>query len=347
MIKVAIIFGGRSAEHEVSLLSAKSVSSAIDREKFSLVYVFIAKDGKWYLQDNVPEEGLADLSTPLSVVPGGGSNFLLSSSQKIEVDVVLPILHGTFGEDGTIQGLFEMCGVPFAASTVLGSAVSMDKEVSKKILQRDGIPIARFLSFKEKIDVLKVEEEFSYPVFVKPANLGSSVGVSKARNKEELLKAAQEAFLYDSKIIVEEFIKGREIECSVLGNESPVSSVPGEVVVGSDFYSYETKYLNKGESSLVIPADIPKETEKEIREMAVSAFRSLCCEGMARADFFVSDERVILNELNSIPGFTEISMYPKLWQATGLSYKDLITKIIELGIESHTKRNTLKTFYKK
>ncbi len=341
MKKIAILFGGRSAEHEVSLSSAKSISSALDKNKFEPIFVFIDKDGTWYKENDI--ENLKR-SEKLFVVPGAGENFLVSErGDRYQVEVVFPVLHGTFGEDGTIQGLFEMAGIPFVSSGVLGSSLSMDKEASKKLLKHDGILQAEFLSFREKIDISKVERNFDYPVFVKPANLGSSVGVNKVSNREELQKAAQEAFLYDSKIIVEEFIIGKEIECSVLGNENPQASLPGEISMEDGFYTYKTKYINNT-AKLIIPADLPKEIENEIRRVAVKAFKALCCLGMARVDFFVrNNKEVILNEVNTIPGFTNISMYPKLWEATGISYTDLITKLVELGIDVYEKKSKLKT----
>ncbi len=347
MTKVALIFGGRSAEHEVSLASAKSISSALDKKRFNPFFIFIDKNGKWYRQNKVPLTGKdIDRSKPLYTIPGGGKKFLISpSGERFIIDVIFPILHGTFGEDGSVQGFFEMVDIPFVASGVLGSALSMDKEISKKVLAGDGFPVADFISFKGKLDPLKVESAFSYPLFVKPANLGSSIGISKALDRKGLLMAADEAFSYDSKIIVEEFIKGKEVECSVLGNNNPIASIPGEIIVRSEFYSYETKYLHKDKSSLVIPAKLNKETKEQVCKMAIDAFKTLSCFGMARVDFFVSENNIILNEVNTIPGFTDISMYPKLWEASGIPYTDLITKIIDLGIEKYKEKNSKKTSY--
>lgn len=345
-INVGVIFGGRSVEHEVSLQSAKNVVAALDREKYNPILVGIDKSGKWLLtgQSLLLENYNPELSEPTSTA-------ILPSSELFEsnkIDVAFPVLHGTFGEDGTVQGLLKLAGIPFVGASVLGSAVGMDKDVMKRLLRDAGLPIANFLVFTKPQDVVfeVVVNELGLPFFIKPANLGSSVGVFKVHNQAEFETALKGAFEYDNKIIIEEFIKGREVECSVLGNENPIASMPGEVIPAHEFYSYEAKYLDENGALLKIPAQLPKETTKKVRELAVKTFQVLCCEGMARADFFVKDNGdVVINEINTIPGFTKISMYPKLWQASGISYTELLDKLIQLAIERFNKEKKLKTDY--
>jgi D-alanine-D-alanine ligase len=250
--------------------------------------------------------------------------------------VVFPILHGPYGEDGTVQGLLKLADVPFVGSGVLGSAVSMDKDVMKRLFRDAGIPIGKFLTYtvhNPPESFAAITAALGSPVFVKPANLGSSVGISKARNEDEFTAAVQEAFQYDTKIIIEEFIKGREIECGVLGNENPVASVPGEVIHTHEFYSYEAKYLDENGAALEIPAKLDSETQKHIQELAIKAFQVLCGEGLSRVDFFLKENgEIFVNEINTMPGFTKVSMYPKLWEASGIGYTELISRLIELSI---------------
>ena len=361
-IKVGVIFGGRSAEHEVSLQSAKNVIQAINRDKYDVVLIGIDKEGRWYLNDetkyllnsdNPKLIKLNNSSEELSLIPGGGyNNFYNISKHEIinNIDVVFPVLHGTFGEDGTIQGMLKLADMPFVGAGVLGSAVGMDKDVMKRLWRDAGIPIAGFLVFDrtsaKNCNFKSIRDKLGMPVFVKPANLGSSVGISKVNTAGELDKAMNLAFQYDNKIIIEENIIGREIECSVLGNEEPIASIPGEIIPHHEFYSYEAKYIDEKGSSLEIPAKLDKNTAEKVQTLAVEAYKALCCEGMARVDFFLrGDNEVIVNEINTIPGFTRISMYPKLWEASGISYPELIDKLIQLAIDRFKRDGRLKTTF--
>jgi D-alanine-D-alanine ligase len=314
-LKIAVLFGGKSAEHEVSINSAKNVMAALDKEKYTVTPIRINKDGKF--------------------------NF----SYIKKFDVVFPVLHGPYGEDGSMQGLIKLAGVPFVGPSVLGSAVGMDKDVMKRLLRDGGIKIGKFLVFNsgDKINFLNVKKSLGMPVFVKPANLGSSVGIHKAKNEKELKSALKDAFLYDSKIIIEQNIIGREIECSVLGNEKPIASVPGEVVANEEFYSYDAKYKGDG-SKTEIPAKLPKDVIKKVQETAVRVFKVLCCAGMGRVDVFVKKNgEVVVNEINTIPGFTAISMYPKMWEASGMPLPKLLDTLIFLAIERFERESKLKT----
>lgn len=361
-IRVAIIFGGKSAEHEISIISAKNVIDAIDKEKYEPIPIGIDKDGTWYL--NEQSKFILESSNPklarinkadvkVALVPKDNSNELVvisDNKNKGKIDVAFPILHGTYGEDGSIQGLLRMANIPYVGADVLGSAVGMDKDVLKRLLREAGIPTPKFEVFnKETIEDTNFDElaeKLGKKMFVKPANLGSSVGISKIDNKEEFEKAIENAFKYDRKIIIEEAITGREIECSVLGNEKPIASLPGEIVVSSGFYSYETKYLDEEAAKLEVPAKLPEKTVKKIQEYAVRAFKTLCCSGMARVDFFLSDNsEILVNEINTIPGFTKISMYPKLWEASGIPYTELIDRLIQLAIDRFNKEQKLKTSF--
>ena len=359
-IRVGILFGGRSAEHEVSLQSAKNIIDAIDTNKYEVVLIGIDKKGQWHLNEGsrflLPEteSGLPELPEKgenLALVPGKGDEQLvaLSGQQRLgALDVIFPVLHGPFGEDGAVQGLLKLANVAFVGASVLGSAIGMDKDVMKRLLRDAGIPVARFLvvnrySSKE-IGFDAARNQLGLPLFIKPANLGSSVGIHKVKDREEFQRAVRDALNYDNKILIEECIRGREIECSVLGNENPIASVPGEIVPSHEFYSYEAKYLDENGAALEIPARLPPATSERIRQLAIKTFSVLCCEGMARVDFFLrNDEEIIVNEINTIPGFTRISMYPKLWEATGISYSELIDKLIELAIERFERGKGLKT----
>ncbi|OGI74682.1 D-alanine--D-alanine ligase A [Candidatus Nomurabacteria bacterium RIFCSPHIGHO2_01_FULL_43_16] len=314
-IKIGVLFGGKSAEHDVSLQSARNVINALDKKKYQVVLVKINRNGKFKF-DSI-------------------KNF----------DVVFPVMHGPFGEDGSMQGLLKLAGVPFVGPSVLGSAVGMDKDVMKRLFRDAGILIGKFIVIKdnEKINFNKVKKELGLPVFVKPVNMGSSVGINKVRNEKEFKKAVKEAFKFDTKVIIEEFISGREIECSVLGNKKPTASIPGEIIANQEFYSYDAKYIDE-ESVAVIPAKIDKKTTKKIQELAIRVFKVLNCEGMGRVDFFLKKNgRVVVNEINTIPGFTKISMYPKLWEASGMPLPKLLDKLIELAIERFKKEQKLKT----
>jgi D-alanine-D-alanine ligase len=359
-IRVGILFGGRSAEHEVSLQSAKNIIEAIDAKKYEVVLIGIDKKGQWHLNQEsrfllpAAELGLPELperGENLALVPGKQDEQLvaLSGQQRLgSLDVIFPVLHGPFGEDGTVQGLLKLANVACVGAGVLGSAVGMDKDVMKRLLRDAGIPIARFIATNryssKKIGFGYAQEQLGLPLFIKPANLGSSVGIHKIKNREEFERAIDDAFNYDDKILIEECIKGREIECSVLGNDNPIASVPGEILPRHEFYSYEAKYLDENGAVLEIPAKLPPEISERIGQLAIQTFSVLCCEGMARVDFFLrNDVEIIVNEINTIPGFTRISMYPKLWEATGISYRELIDRLIELALERFHREKRLKT----
>jgi D-alanine-D-alanine ligase len=348
--RVCILCGGRSAEHEVSLQSARNIVGAIDKEKYDVVLIGIDKNGRW--SRNEASDFLSHADDPelirlkksddgVAVVPGTAGESVVSLMDRRSigsVDVVFPVLHGPFGEDGTVQGLLKLLDVPFVGAGVLGSAAAMDKEVTKRLLRDAGVPTARFLVFWRsdvgEIDFHHVTCQLGLPVFVKPANLGSSVGINKAGNREQFEKAVKRAFEHEDKILVEEYIEGREIECSVLGNENPIASVPGEIIPRHEFYSYEAKYVDPEGAVLEIPARLENEIIHRVQNLAITTFKVLCCEGMARVDFLLRGQaEVIVNELNTIPGFTKISMYPKLWEASGVPYAVLIDRLIQLALE--------------
>lgn len=361
-IRVGILFGGKSAEHEVSLQSAKSIVDAIDKSKYDVTLIGIDKEGQWYLNDastfllhadNPKLIALNKGNEGVTLVPGAQSDknlMSLSGTGAVgAIDVLFPILHGPYGEDGAVQGLSKLANIPFVGAGVLGAAVSMDKDVMRRLLIAGGIPTANFVAVDKvsmgDISYSEITQRLGLPCFVKPANLGSSVGVSKVENEDQFKGAIKDAFQYDNKIVIEEFILGREIECSVLGNEDPIASVPGEVVPRHAFYSYDAKYIDDQGADLRIPAELPEGVAKEVQNLAIKTFKTLCCEGMARVDFFVTEDRkVYANELNSIPGFTKISMYPKLWEASGIPYTELIDKLIQLALERHKRESKLKTY---
>ena len=385
-LRVGVLFGGRSGEHEVSLLSAASVLNAINRDKYEVVPIGITKEGRWLTAEHaerlltgkheprhlragdpdvtpgaaVLENGEAVVVPPEPVrrdrglVPFQSDPAALTrraSARAINVDVIFPVLHGTFGEDGTIQGLLELADIPYVGAGVLGSAAGMDKDIMKSLFRAAALPIVKHVTFlrsewdanRKKVQKL-VESKLKYPVFVKPANLGSSVGITKAHDRKELPGCIDEAAKFDRKIIVEEGVggkknKAREIECSVLGNDQPEASAPGEIVPIKEFYDYAAKYLDEG-SELVIPAKLTKSQTKEVQRLAIAAFQAVDCSGLARVDFLMDPKtrKIFLNEINTMPGFTAIRMYPKLWAATGLSYPDLIDRLIQLGLERHTEK---------
>jgi D-alanine-D-alanine ligase len=325
-IRVGVIRGGRSGEHEVSLRSAESILKAIDRDKYDVVPITISHEGRW---------------EPFTISPDPGT--------KPPVDVVFPIVHGTFGEDGTIQGLFELANLAYVGAGVLGSSVGMDKDVMKRLLRDAGLPIVDYWTVRKPDleDFLRAEmNRLPYPVFVKPANLGSSVGITKARAPEELPAALQTAAEYDAKIVVEQGLDVREIEISVLGNENPTASVPGEIIPSREFYDYNSKYVDDN-SRLLIPAPLSEAQLSETQRLAITSFKALECSGMARVDLFLerSTGKFYVNEINTLPGFTSISMYPKMWDATGLPYPKLIDRLITLAIERHAEKNKLRTKY--
>lgn len=349
-LRVAVLFGGRSGEHEISIRSAHSVVEAIDRSRFEAILVGIDRQGGWHLHS---DEGFGRLTTDagqgsvvdVTLVSRHGEHGLIDSEKggraAAGVDVVFPVLHGPFGEDGRIQGMLEMLGIPYVGAGVLGSAVGMDKDVQKRLLRDAGIAIVPFVTV-HRLDwtrsgdsIRKGWQSLGYPIFVKPANLGSSVGISKVHDDSEIDRAVAEAFRYDDKIVIEKGVDAREIECSVLGNAEPNASVLGEIVPAADFYSYEAKYSAASEAKLLIPAPLDRELADSMRELALRAFQVLECSALARVDFLLerSNNTPYVNELNTMPGFTSISMYPKLWEATGLGFSDLVTRLVELAMQ--------------
>lgn len=345
------MFGGRSTEHEVSIQSARNIVRALDASRYEVVLIGVDKCGTWIPFD----ETQLFLANEVSFPKKESDSDIVSTQYGFDrekllktIDVVFPALHGSFGEDGTLQGFLTLADIPFVGAGVLGSAIGMDKDVSKRLLRDSGIPVARFLVCKrhekENFSFEKLKHELGVPFFIKPANLGSSVGVAKVHNEKEFRIALDVAFSYDEKILAEEYIRGREIECAVLGNETPRVSVCGEIVSHHSFYSYEAKYLDTNGATLIIPAEISESLSQKIQMLAQKVFEVLCCEGMARVDFFVTDdERVFVNEINTIPGFTSVSMYPKLWEASGVSYEKLIDTLIELARERFHEKEALRT----
>lgn len=330
-LRVAVLMGGRSSEHAVSLASARSVLDALDRDRYDAVTVEIGRDGRWELGAGENGASVAEtLPVPVrSAVP----------ATLAGVDVVLPILHGPFGEDGTVQGLLELAGVPYVGAGVTASALCMDKDLFKAVMRDRGIPVTRNVTLRAGEPV---RNPFGYPVFVKPARLGSSVGITKAHDEEELRAGVELAFRHDEKVLVEEFVSGVEVECGVLGNRQPVASLPGEIVVRQgEWYDYSAKY-DEGGMELVIPPPVPPETIERVQQLSVEAFVASECEGMARVDCFVRDDgEVLLNELNTIPGFTATSVYAKLFEASGVPYADLLDRLVELALERHERRSKL------
>ena len=362
-LTVALLFGGKSGEHEVSLRSAASILKALDREKYEVIPIGITKEGQWRSDPKFLEAAFPEiLSNGRTVLlpPDPLDNCLiqvLSDSKAIgnqaRIDVVFPALHGTYGEDGTIQGLLDMANLPYVGAGVLGSSVGMDKDVMKRLLQHAGLPIVDFQVVldhqwctKKPAVRSSIENQLGYPCFVKPANLGSSVGISKVKNATALDSAMDLAVQYDRKIIIEKGLDVREIECSVLGNDDPLASLPGEIVPSREFYDYESKYLDES-SRLLIPAPLEASQTKAVQELAISTFLVTECSGLARVDFFLekTTNLIYVNEINTLPGFTSISMYPKLWQATGLGYSELIDRLIQLAIDRHQSRQAKKTTY--
>ncbi len=356
--KVYIVFGGKSGEHEVSIRSARSVMEAIDREKYEPELLAIAKNGTWLrgpqARRALMERTSIDRGSSMTLLPPlPKATGLISSSAEPMPSVVFPVLHGPYGEDGTVQGMLEMMNVPYVGSGVLGSALGMDKVIQKQVFAQYGLPVVRFSWFlmgewlsDRQFILRKISRECGkYPLFVKPANLGSSVGISKAHNEKELVSAIRLAGQYDRKIIVEQGKEGiREIEVSVLGNDKPEASVCGEIIPDHEFYDYDAKYFDE-KTRLMIPADIPKKIQDTIRNMATTAFRALDCWGFSRVDFFLEKQsgNIWLNEINTIPGFTSVSMYPKLWEASGVSYPTLIDKLIQLGVSRWKEKQRLAT----
>lgn len=358
-LRVGVVFGGKSAEHEVSLQSAKNIVDAMDKSRFDVVLLGIDKQGQWHVSD--ANNYLLNASDParialnpsensVALVPGIQQQQLIQAENSTplpNVDVIFPIVHGTLGEDGSLQGMLRLANLPFVGSDVLASAACMDKDVTKRLLRDAGLSIAPFITLtranREQISFSDVQAQLGLPLFVKPANQGSSVGVSKVTNEAQYHAAVNLAFEFDKKVVVETGIKGREIECAVLGNDEPQASTCGEIVLNSEFYAYDTKYIDENGAKVVVPANINPAINDKIRAIAVQAYQTLGCEGMARVDVFLTPENdVIINEINTLPGFTNISMYPKLWQASGIGYSELITRLIELAIARHQVNSALK-----
>lgn len=357
-IKVAIIFGGRSPEHQISLLSAQNVFKSLNTDLYEPILIGIDKNGKWFfnkegfslLHQNDPNHIALDKKDfPILLSQNTNEHVLIGqeSHQDIaKIDVLFPVLHGTCGEDGSIQGFAKLANIPCVGCGIIGSAVGMDKDMMKRVLRDAKIKVANGITVRyntDNIDYDEVSAELGHELFIKPANLGSSLGISFSNNESQFFTALDHALAYDSKVIVEQKVIGREIECAVLGNEKPKASIPGEVVPKSNFYSFENKYIDEKGAELHIPAQLNNEQIERIQKLAIETFKVLECKGMARVDMFLTqDDELIINEINTIPGFTNISMYPKLWQASGLKQQDLITELIELARAQHKRENNLK-----
>ena len=349
-LNIALIFGGISGEHDVSLVSTTSVYKNIDKSKYNVFTIGITKDGRWLYyegdEENIKNGTWADLANKnveINLVPSGNKEvgILFEDGNVKKIDVLFPVLHGPYGEDGTIQGLFEISQIPYVGCGVLASSVGMDKLICKKVFSQIGLPQVNYtytskwaFNIDSEKELNDIESKLDYPIFVKPANMGSSVGISKATNREELLKGIEEALKYDTRIVLEQGIDAREIEVAVLGNDEVKASIAGEIKPGKDFYDYEDKYIN-GVSVCEIPANISEENMENIRKMAVEAFKGIDGKGLSRVDFFIDKNsgEIFINEINTLPGFTSISMYPKMWDATGLPYSQLIDKLIELALD--------------
>jgi D-alanine-D-alanine ligase len=376
-IRVGVLFGGRSGEHEISLRSALTVMSAMDPDRYEIVPIGIDREGRWFLENNalkVLADATPDLralsagDTPVTLLPHNDSRALVSTPSQNGIaptsagrnlggplDVIFPVLHGTFGEDGTVQGSLELAGMPYVGAGVLGSAIGIDKDMQKRVLRDAGVPVVKYFPMiradydEHPALAKKFARELGYPVFVKPNAMGSSIGIAKVKRPADLDAAVRDAFQYDRKILIEESCQGRELECAVLGNDRPEASTVGEIVVkhGHEFYSYESKYVDERGSEIRIPADLPKKTIDTIRMLAIAAFKALSLRGMARVDFLARRDlkKIYVNEVNTIPGFTSISMYPKLWEASGLPLSKLIDRLVELALEEHRDRAGLKFTY--
>ena len=361
-LRVGVIFGGRSGEHEVSLVSATSIIQALDPSKYEVVPIGITREGRWLSSPQMlhlmKEKSGLNGTDEQYLLPEPGRRGLMSVEDKAQVvrelDVVFPIVHGTYGEDGTLQGLLELAGIPYVGAGVLGSALGMDKIVQKQLFREAGLPIVKYLwvlseEVRERPQavVAKIGRSLRYPVFTKPANTGSSVGISKIHSRAELRQGLELAAAFDRKVIIEQgVVNAREIECSVLGNNTPKASVPGEIVPSNEFYDYDAKYVD-GKSKAIIPADLPRAIVRKLQATAIRAFTTLDLAGMARVDFFVvrRTNKIYLNEVNTLPGFTSISMYPKLWEASGMGYHELLDRLIALAIERHAEKAELRTVY--
>ena len=351
-LKIAVLFGGRSGEHEVSLMSARSVLSVLDADKYEITQVGITHDGRWFTGANALEALENETTNGLEQVifspdPSERGLYVLRDTQYTkltDIDVFFPVMHGTYSEDGTMQGLLEMADVAYVGAGVVGSSVGMDKGIFKDVMVANNIPVVDTLivlrrEIEEDMEavICRAEAMCSYPIFTKPANLGSSVGISKVTGPGALTAALDEAARHDRKILVERAVRGREIEVSVLGNDTPIASLPGEITYGGEWYDYATKYA-EGQAKLTVPAPIPPELLRRVQELALAAFRAIDCAGMARVDFFLEGDRVLVNEINTIPGFTATSGYARMWEASGLAYPDLLERLIELALERHREK---------
>ena len=349
-LRVGLLYGGQSAEHEVSVASARNVWEAMDRVRYAVTLIRIDRQGRWFLQASPDGAFGADThGEAVFPAPRAGAATLrrVDGGHVPPVDVVFPVLHGTNGEDGTIQGLLQLLDLPFVGPGVLGSAAGMDKDISKRLLKEAGIPVARcVVAYRHDVRPTfdSLAEDLGVPFFLKPANTGSSVGISKVSRREAFDAALEHAFCFDNKILVEEYIRGREIECAVIGNEYPEVTIPGEITTRHDFYSYEAKYLDEEATTLSIPADLPPDVTRRLQVLSIAAYKVLGCEGMARVDFFVTgQEEVFVNELNTIPGFTRHSMFPLLWEASGIGFTQLTDRLIGLALERHARDRALRT----
>lgn len=350
---VAILYGGRSVEHEISIRSASNVVANIDRDLYDVVVLGIDKQGTWFLADSVTEDIGSGRAVAIRLDASAPKIMVLDSGESIDVDIAFPVLHGTDGEDGSIQGLFKAMGIPVVGSGVLGSAVSIDKIVSKKILKECGVPVAGYLEFdkaeKSTIDFNKIVDALGLPFMIKSASLGSSVGVSMVKKKEDFADALAESFKYDDQVLVEQFIKGRELECAVIGNKELRASFPGEIIMVKDydFYTYTAKYLDQDAIRINLPAELDDATTARIRQVSMDAYKALRCEDFARVDIFLTDAgEVLVNEINTIPGFTNASMFPMMWQHMGMTYPELITELIGMCLIRHEEAKNHETSYK-
>jgi D-alanine-D-alanine ligase len=357
-IKVAIVFGGRSTEHAISLLSAQNVLGSLDKDIYEPVLIGIDKKGQWHYNEksmsllnaqDANSISMTEMDNPVLLSQNTNQRTLTSVNTKetiSRIDVIFPVLHGTYGEDGSIQGLAKLANIPVVGCGILGSAIGMDKDIMKRILRDDNIGVAKWVTIKhtsEGVIYQDIVDTLGTELFIKPANLGSSVGISLSNDEESFFKGLEVALQFDSKVIIEEKIIGREIECAVLGNEFPKASIPGEIIPKDGFYSFESKYLDESGAKLQIPADLTENQIQRVQSLALETFKILECSGMSRIDMFLKeDDSLIINEINTIPGFTNISMYPKLWEYSGLPQKELISKLIDLAIEAHNKQNKLK-----
>lgn len=345
---VAILYGGRSVEHGVSVNSAKNIFEYLDRKQFDAIAIGISKNGKWFLTENVNKEMENGKPLGISLDPENGGLIVLESMKRLHADIFFPVLHGTDGEDGSIQGLIKVLDIPMVGTGVLGSSISMNKIVSKRLLKEAGIPVSKFLTFsfaeKEKISYDTVVKELGSPFMLKSASLGSSVGVSKVKTADDFKKALEDSFSYDNEVLAEEFIKGREIECAILGNNPPEASYPGEIVISSkyEFYTFEAKYVDGEAVRIDVPANISNDIAEKVRTISLNAYRALQCEDFARVDLFITDDgRAYVNEINSIPGFTNSSMYPMMWKERGIDFTSLITRLLNLAFERYKRSQRL------